>query len=235
MAIFRATLDFPFPLKTIADSADYCAIEKPIGVGTNILFLTKFLSFSPIYSLDAELSGIILCAKNKQFYNNLRNIYGSAKIVFNFTIFAQNNDDLPDEITCNLPITKHHECDRMIVSHTTGKKSQTIFKKIKTLKQFTLWSAEMNFLRKHQARLHAYEVGIKILGEDTYGEIPIPFLSNFKQKVKLNRKGILMPLYPAICIYLSEINFPYDGSNVKITSPLPSKFMTMLKIIQKWN
>ncbi|MDR0418535.1 MAG: hypothetical protein LBH08_03870 [Puniceicoccales bacterium] len=224
-----------FSLKIIANSTGYCAIEKPIGTETSFLLSTKFLSFSPVYSLDRELSGIVLCAKNKQSYNSLRNIYGSAKMVFNFIILAQNNDNLPDEITCDLPIAKHREYGHMIISHTTGKKSRTIFKKIKILKQFTLWSVEMDFLRKHQARLHAHEVGIKILGEDVYNKIPIPILSNFKQTVKLNRKGILMPLYPAVCIYLSEINFPYDGNNVKITSPLPSKFTAMLKIIQKWN
>jgi 23S rRNA-/tRNA-specific pseudouridylate synthase len=228
-------LDYHFSSGTIIDFTDYCAIEKPIGIETGALFMAKFFSFSPIYDLDLELSGIILCAKNKHFYKSLRNIYGSGKIAFYFTVFAQSDIDLPEEIICDLPIAQHRERDCMVISHTTGKKTQTIFRKIEILKQFTLWSAETNFLRKHQIRLHAHEVGIKILGEDVYNKIPVPFLSDFKSKVKSNRKGILTPLYPAVCIYLSEIDFFYGGSNIKMVSALTSKFVTMLKIIKKWS
>jgi 23S rRNA-/tRNA-specific pseudouridylate synthase len=233
--ISRAALNFHFPSKIIADSTDYCAIEKPIGIETDTLFVKKNSTLSPIYFLDGELGGIILCAKNKQFYNNLRNAYGSAKVAFHFTIFAQSNGDLSEEITCNLPIAQHRARDSMIISHTTGKKTQTIFKKIDNLNRFTLWSAEIFFLRKHQIRLHAHGVGIKILGEDIYDKIPAPILSDFKLKTKSNRKKILMPLYPAICIYLSEINFSHGNHDIKIVSPPPNKFATMLKIIQKWN
>jgi 23S rRNA-/tRNA-specific pseudouridylate synthase len=229
------TLDAHFSLKIVADSADYCAMEKPIGVETSVLFTAKFSSFSPIYYLDPELSGIILCAKNKQFYNDLRNDYGSGKMAFNFTVFACSGADLSEEIVCDLPIAQHRERDCMIISHTTGKKSQTIFKKIENINQFTRWSAETSFLRRHQIRLHGQEVGIKILGEDIYDKIPIPFLSDFKRKVKSNRKGILMPLYPSVCIYLSKINFDYQGKSICIALSLPDKLAAMLKIIQKWN
>jgi 23S rRNA-/tRNA-specific pseudouridylate synthase len=218
-----------------ADSADWCVIEKPIGIGVGSLLGERFPLLSPIYVIDTELGGIILCAKNKQFYNKFRNAYGSDEMTLRFTILARNDADFPLEIICNLPIARHYEGNRMMISHTTGKKAQTIFRKIETLKQFVLWSAETTFLRKHQIRLHAQELGIKILGEDIYAKIPVPFLSDFKSKVKPNRKGILMPLYPTVCIYLSEIRFCYGGSNIKVVSPLPDKFAAMLKIIQKWS
>jgi 23S rRNA-/tRNA-specific pseudouridylate synthase len=224
-----------FQLKIIKDSADYYVIEKPIAAEMRTSLAAKFSLFSPIYSLEPEESGIILCAKNKLFYNELRNFYGSEKITFNFTIFARNNDELGEEIICDLPIAQHRERDCMIISHSTGKKAKTIFKKLENLRQFTLWSAETRFLRKHQIRLHAHEVGIAIFGEDLYNKTPVPFLSDFKSKVKTNRKGISTPLYPAICIHLSTIKFPHGGENVTIETPLPGKFTSMLKIIQKWN
>ncbi|MDR1590744.1 MAG: hypothetical protein LBR92_01980 [Puniceicoccales bacterium] len=229
------TLDFHFTLKTVADAEDWCVFEKPIGIDMEVLLAMKLSLFSPIYRLDSELSGIILCAKNKNFYNELRNGYGSEAMTFHFTILAQNDVNLLEEIVCDLPIAQHRERDCMIISHTTGKKARTIFKKIATLEQFTLWSAETKFLRKHQIRLHAHEMGIKILGEDIYDKIPTPFLSDFKSNVKSNRKRLAMPLYSATCVCLPEINFFYGGSDIKIRSPLPSKFASMLKIIKKWN
>ncbi|MDR2372413.1 MAG: hypothetical protein LBD60_04680 [Puniceicoccales bacterium] len=224
-----------FSLKIVADSADWCALEKPIGIEVSSLLGAKSSLLSPIYAIDMELGGIILCAKNKQFYNALRNAYGSDGVTLCFTILALDNADFSTEIICDLPIARHYEGNRMIISHTTGKKARTIFRKTEILEQFVLWSAETNFLRKHQIRLHAQELGIKILGEDIYDKIPVPFLSDFKLKAKPNRKGMLMPLYPAVCIYLSEIKFCYGGSDTKIVSPLPDKFAAMLKIIQKWN
>jgi 23S rRNA-/tRNA-specific pseudouridylate synthase len=232
---FGAALDSPSSLKIVADAADWCVIEKPIGIEAGSLLKGKPPLLSPIYAIDRELGGIVLCAKNKQFYNGLRNAYGSDEVTLGFTVLAQNGVDFPMEIICNLPIARHFGGDRMIISHRTGKKVRTIFRKIETLKPFALWSAETNFLRKHQIRLHAQELGIKIFGEDIYDKIPVPFLSDFKPKAKPNRKGILMPLYPAVCIYLSEIKFSCGNGDIKVTSPLPDKFAAMLKIIQKWN
>jgi 23S rRNA pseudouridine1911/1915/1917 synthase len=230
----KTALDSHFPLKIIADSANYCAIEKPIGIETGALMKKNF-SLAPIHCLDVELGGIILCAKNKQFYNDLRNAYGSEAMAFHFTILAKGDANLAEEMVCDLPIAQHRGRNCMIISHGTGKKARTIFKKIETVSSLSLWSAETNFLRKHQIRLHGHERGMKIVGEDIYDKIPLPFLSDFKRKVKPNRRGIPMPLYPAICIYLSKITFNDQGERICIASPLPDKFTIMLKIIQKWN
>jgi hypothetical protein len=118
----------------------------------------QFSLFSPIYDLDLELGGIVLCAKSKRFYNNSRNAYGSEKIVFHFTMFAQSDTELPEKMICNFPIPQHRWQDCMIISHTTGKKHK-LFRKSEKLKQFSLWSVEANFLCKHQSRLHVHEVG----------------------------------------------------------------------------
>jgi hypothetical protein len=232
---WRAELDFHSTLKTVADSEDWCVFEKPIGIDMEVLLERKTSLFSPIYHLDPELGGIILYAKNGQFYNKLRNDYGSEAMVFHFTILAQNDANLREDIICVLAISQYRDRDFMIFSLTPGKKKRTIFKKIATFKQFAWWSAETKFLRKHQIRLHAHEMGIRILGEDIYDKIPTPFLSDFKSNIKMNRKKNTIPLYPAVCVYLPEINFSYEESAIKITSPLPGKFTAMLKIIKKWS
>jgi len=66
-----------------------------------------------------------LCAKNKISHRTLRNLFGSEKIMFQFMLLARNNDQLAEEMACELPIAQHREFDYMIISHTTGKKSKT--------------------------------------------------------------------------------------------------------------
>jgi hypothetical protein len=58
-----------------------------------------------------------------------RNAYGSEKIVFHFTMFAQSDTELPEKMICNFPITQHRWQDCMIISHTTGKKHKLFIKK----------------------------------------------------------------------------------------------------------
>jgi 23S rRNA-/tRNA-specific pseudouridylate synthase len=90
-------------------------------------------------------------------------------------------------------------------------------------------------LRRHQIRLHAYEVGIPIFGENIYDQIPMPLLSDFKKNVKQNRKGSPSTLYDSICIHLAKLSFPLGDRPVSIEALLPNKLRAMLKIIEKWN
>jgi hypothetical protein len=78
-------------------------------------------------------------------------------------------------------------------------------------------------------------MGIPIFGEDSYDQIPVPLLSDFKKSIKSNRKGTPPPLYPSLCIHLSKIDFPWEDKNMIIRAPLAKKLDAMLKIIKKWN
>ncbi|MDR2806739.1 MAG: hypothetical protein LBB11_01110 [Puniceicoccales bacterium] len=215
-------------LEIITQEEHYFAVNKPAHMSP------IFHEAQRIYPLDRELSGIMLWAKDDATTSILRNSFGSNEIKFCFTIVAKTVPTLADEMTCNLPIARHNCNDGMLISNTTGKKSLTKFKKIEVTKQYTLWSAETYFLRCHQVRLHAYEQGIPIFGEDFYGQTPIPCFSDLKSSAKLNRKGIFVPLYPSLCIHLSQIDFPLENHRVFLQVPLPRKLDAMLKIIKKW-
>jgi 23S rRNA pseudouridine1911/1915/1917 synthase len=216
-------------LNILEQNNDYIAVNKPANI---VLTLpTPQL----IYSLDSELSGIVLLAKDQKICATLRNMLGSDQILFYFFLIAQTISNLEDEIVCDLPIARHRSSNYMLISHTTGKKAVTKFKKIEIIKSYTLWSAETKFLRRHQIRLHAHEIGIPILGENYYRQVPIPLLSDLKKNVKLNRKGIPSSLYNSICIHLSQIVFPWESKHISMKASLPSKLDSMLKIIEKWN
>ncbi|MDR2200969.1 MAG: hypothetical protein LBN94_02585 [Puniceicoccales bacterium] len=188
-----------------------------------------------IYSLDEELSGVVLLANDRKKVATLRNCLGSRGMGFHFLLLARSVSDLPGEISCPLPMGKHRRENRMFISHRNGKKTFTQFEQLDHFRSHTLWSAKTDFPRRHQIRLHAHEVGIPVLGEDLYDQIPLPFLSDFKKHVKPNRKEFLAPLYASICIHLLRIDFPGENGTVTVEAPLPDKWNAMLKIIKKWN
>ncbi|MDR1435514.1 MAG: hypothetical protein LBI77_03880 [Puniceicoccales bacterium] len=216
-------------LEIIAQKNNYFAINRLANTAI------PFPEAQSIYSLDRELSGVVLLAKDKETRSILRNVFGSNRAMFSFTLVAKTISTLADEIVCDLPIAQHCQRDFMVISNRTGKKSSTKFRKLEVTKYYTTWSAETYFLRRHQIRLHAHEMGIPIFGEDTYDQIPVPFLSDFKRHIKLNRKGTPSSLYPSPCIHLSKIDFPWEDKNVIIQASLAEKWDAMLKIIKKWN
>ncbi|UPA28445.1 MAG: hypothetical protein LW808_004085 [Verrucomicrobiota bacterium] len=188
-----------------------------------------------IYPLDPELSGVVLYAKNKGSLCELRNAYGSQQFTFHWTVLAQ-KQVLEESITCSLPIAKSADGNGMKISHRMGKQAQTKFQKQNNIgKSFTLWSAETHFIRPHQIRIHAYEVGIPVLGESLYNTTPIPSLSDLKSHVKENRKGPPEPIYDSVMIHLSSVSFPLCGNNYTIDAPLPDTYAAALKIIERWS
>ncbi|MDE6575803.1 MAG: hypothetical protein K2L24_00120 [Opitutales bacterium] len=188
-----------------------------------------------IYSLDPELSGVVLYAKNKGSLCELRNAYGSQQFTFRWTILAR-NQVLEESVICSLPIAKSADGDRMRVSHKKGKQTRTEFQKQENIgKSFTLWSAKTHFIRPHQIRIHAYEVGIPVLGESIYNTTLIPSLSDLKLHTKENRKGPPEPIYDSVMIHLSSVSFPLRGNNYAIDAPLPDAYAAALKIIERWS
>jgi 23S rRNA-/tRNA-specific pseudouridylate synthase len=207
----------------------YIAVNRPANGEIS------FTSAKPIYPLDSELSGIALFGENNAITAALRNALGSDQMAFQFMLIAKTAATLPDEITCDLPLAPHFQENRMVVSHRTGKKTFTKFKKIEASTSHTLWSAETTFIRRHQIRLHAHEVGISIFGENIYAQIAVPSLPDFKKNVKQSRKGPPSTFYNSICIHLAKLHFSLGGSGVTIEAPWPEKLGAMLKIMAKWS
>lgn len=195
-----------------------------------------------VYDLDPELSGIVLCAKTKEALHLLKNAFGSQQFTFHWELLTLHDDPVeyakkdfrklsPDNFTCALPIEENKM--NCYISHRKGKKTETRFQK-KEENRYVTWEAQSHFLRKYQIRLHAFESGLSILGEDLYQTVPIPTFQELKFKAKANKKNIFLPLYDPICIHLKAVEIKFEEQHYFIESELPKKWQAMLKIIQKW-
>jgi len=247
----------PQRLNVLAQGEDWIALEKPPGVAVSfqdweekgILGLTEALVtqiraekpelkrmgldwISPVFALDSEMSGMALFARTEDAAKRLRNSLGSKEFSFTFTLLARSAPDLPTEITCDLPLAKHQRLTQIIVSHTTGKMSETTFQRGESAGPYHLWTARTHYPRLHQVRVHAHESGIMIPGDKRYGAEPLPLLSAIKKGYR-GDPNKEQPLGGQIALHLSEVSWPGSAGEIKVQVPLPKKFTTMIKLISE--
>jgi len=181
-----------------------------------------------IYNLDAELSGVLLYAKVESAEETLKNAVGSNEVEFTYHFLA-NNLSGEREHCCDLPIARHASEARSLVSHKTGKKCETHFRYLRSYGFLELWEAKSRYIRPHQARLHAAEVGLSLVGETVYSKGEQVYLSSLKRGYRGSRERE-RPIYDAIAAHLVQVTLPDDDFGVStITAPLPGKFSSLLK------
>lgn len=190
-------------------------------------------SVHSIYFLEPEVSGVALLATNKLEQERLRNQFGSNEMAFAYRFLTRGTASLSDEMSCELPLAPHFHEKRAVVSARTGKKSQTHFKRLEQWADYELWEATTSYPRPHQIRIHAYECGLKIVGEQLYGE-PVPgvFMSSLKRKFR--PKGKEAPLYKYLALHLASISWlGIEGERLEVKSELPRKFSVLLKKLKE--
>lgn len=185
-----------------------------------------------VFSPETEISGLqILADKATSSLELWKNALGSAQFRFRYRLLARPTCTPESEFACSLPVAQHFKEARALVSHTTGKKSETLFRRLEKLGAYEYWEAETAFPRFHQIRLHAMECGLPIIGDALYGDVPLIRISELRPKKRLN-KGEDKPLYAEIALHLASVSIA-DGtpglSARTINAPLPNGFETLLK------
>ncbi len=186
-----------------------------------------------IFNLDAELSGVLLFAKDERNEELLKNASGSDMLTYRFHLLAYT--ETPErEFMCDLPLARHFNDRRMIVSHKTGKKTETRFRFLRPYGRYQLWEAETTTLRVHQVRIHAAERGLQVVGETLYSDGGQIYLSRLKRDYQGDGDRE-QPLYKALCIHLVEVGINVEGESfAPVTAPLPSRFATLLKRLDEF-
>ncbi len=183
---------------------------------------------------DAEISGIVLLSDRENGLSDAwRNAVGSEQLRFVFIFLSKKTAEeaLPDDFVCSLPVAAHFSEPRALISHKTGKKSETRFVRTECFGNYELWRAETVFPRLHQIRLHAQESGLPIVGDALYGGVPAVSNAEFGRRGRLN-KGEVRPLYAPPCVHLERVLVSEKapaGTEFDIVAALPDGFSALLK------
>lgn len=245
----------PLRLPIIARGGDWLVLNKPPGVpwipdawiprptdlvrevrrqlreGKPQLARLGISAFDAIVGPDLVASGAVLCAATESEGDRLANAMGSGQIELTYR-FVTMGRPAQSEIVCDLPIAPHETEPRMLVSHSSGKKTLTTFRLEQRYRGYGVWTATTTFNRQHQIRLHAAESALPIVGESRYAKAAPIFLSEIKRNYRPAGDGTRVehPLYGELCLHLARIAFPgADGKRVLVEVPLPKGFAVLLK------
>lgn len=188
-----------------------------------------------VYHLDAEASGLVLIATNRDVAARWREHLGACKMLFTFAFLARGEGTVDEAFRCDLPVAQHLHEPRMLVSHRTGKQAETVFRCTERFGEWALWEAETRFPRLHQIRLHAAECALDMAGEQHYTQTPLLYLSQFKRRYR--GRAVEKPLYDALALHLGGVRIEPHAAlaeAMSITCPLPDKFSVMLRKLREY-
>ena len=208
------------------------AIHAAASAGKPQLAALGIAGCSRIHHLDAEVSGVAVLATSEAAAARLRNEQGSGAWEFVFELVAE-ADDLPDELTCELPLTRHMSQPRMIVSHRQGKQCATRFRRLRQLGKHAVWEARTPQNRLHQVRVHAAERGLRIVGEHLYARVRPVYLSSLKRHYRPGREEE-RPLHAGVALHLGEVRITAGSAAAPlICAPKPRSLLTLIKRLEE--
>ncbi|MFP4283111.1 MAG: hypothetical protein ACLFR7_13210 [Opitutales bacterium] len=183
-----------------------------------------------IFQTEAELAGLTLFAKDFETGEFWSNAYGSRQFELKVLLLSGRAPRGEETLHCDLPLARHQTRPEMLVSHKSGKKCETHFRRLQDLGRFSLWEATTPYLRMHQIMLHAFEVGLGVVGDRRYaGEGPL-YLSQLKRTFMPKGDEEEAPLYPGPAMYLAEMMVPMpEGGPVTIAMDHPKRFNALLR------
>lgn len=239
------------------------ALEKPVGVQVladnwypRIPVLTEAINYQvangkgemerlglvgegarAIFQLEPAMAGFALFAKDGETGLRWSNDYGSGLFTLTIRFLSAKAPPGVETMDCDLPIARHGGREnRMLVTHRTGKKTETRFRRLEQFGRYTLWEATTHYLRMHQIQLHAFEVGLGVVGDSLYA-VEAPFyLSSVKRGFRPKGDAQEEPLYDGPAMYLAGATFPLaeGAGEVSIAIDPPKRFTAILRNLERY-
>ncbi|MGC2519208.1 MAG: RluA family pseudouridine synthase [Burkholderiales bacterium] len=170
----------------------------------------KFLELA--HRLDRDTSGLLILAKKRSALTALHAALREGRMRKRYLALVKGKWKGAGK-RVNLPLKKYltQAGERRVSVAADGRESQTVFRRERAFRDFTLLSAELLTGRTHQIRVHLMHLGFPIAGDDKYGD--------FELNRALAKQGL-----KRMFLHAAELEFehPVSGATLKLDSPLPA-------------
>ena len=208
-----------------------------------------------VHRLDADTSGVLLCARTKPALDFLSGQFQSKTVAKKYhaivavlpperamklpTPIVERTPDggLPPEFTVELALGQDEaNPGRMRVFRKRGgKPSTTVFRVLEWFGRFALFECSPLTGRTHQIRLHLAAAGVPVLNDPFYGDPEVRLLlSGLKRGYKGRDEE--KPLLDRLALHASEliVKHPETREPTTIRAELPHEFDVALKYLRKF-
>lgn len=223
-------------LKPVFEVEDFAVFDKPSGVMVHPTRKTTAYSLLDeirhyfgdkadlAHRIDAETSGLVLVAKNKQASTILKTMFEHRKCDKEYLALVKGQ--LKNNITIDKPISKSNSTIKvkMTCENKKGKASITHVHPLEFNKKdnTTLVKAIPITGRQHQIRVHLDSIGHTILGDPIYG-IDDQIADEYLRKILSDEKRIELTGAKRLMLHANNLLFFYKDKEYDITSKF-SKF-----------
>jgi 23S rRNA pseudouridine1911/1915/1917 synthase len=194
----------------ISKSTEYCLLDEVryyFGDDANL-----------VHRIDAETSGLIMCAKDREIESKLKLMFEEKKYKKSYLAIVRG--ELKESISIDTSIQKEGKAIGVrMAAGVEGKKSKTIINPIQYNKDkdLTLVEAIPVTGRQHQIRVHLHSIGHTILGDPIYG-VEDDFADAYLDRLLDDKKREEVSGSHRLWLHANYLEFSYEGGLYKICS-----------------
>ena len=223
-------------LKPIFEADDFAVFDKPSGLMVHPTRKTTRYSLLDevrhhfgdkadlVHRIDAETSGLVLVAKNKQANTLLKALFENRECTKEYLAIVKGQ--LKNDVTIDKPISKSDSAItiRMTCENEQGKVSVTHIQPLKFNEKnnTTLVKAMPVTGRQHQIRVHLDLIGHRILGDPIYG-VDDQVANQCLKKTLSEKERIELTGAKRLMLHANNLSFIYKDKKYDISSKF-SKF-----------
>ncbi len=188
-----------------------------------------------VHRLDADTSGVLLCAKTKPALDFLSGQFQGKTVEKRYLALVAGSPP-EDSFVVDRPIREDERIPgRMRTVPKAGKASATEFRVLERFGRFTWLECRPLTGRTHQIRVHLAYAKYPILNDVFYGDPAIQLLlSGLKRGYK--GRADERPLIARLALHAAAltVKHPETREAVTIEAPLPNTFEVALKYLRKY-
>ncbi|HKQ98106.1 MAG TPA: RluA family pseudouridine synthase [Candidatus Polarisedimenticolia bacterium] len=213
------------PLTVLFENDDLIVIDKPEGLAVIptreagapcVIAILAATGMRPyvVHRLDKDVSGVLLVAKTPDMHRYLNARFESREVNKNYLAVTHGRiRKAQGRIQSRL---RQFGSSRMGVDPKSGKASLTLYRVLETFGPYTMVSAHPVTGRRHQLRVHFYDIGHAIVGDGWYGD---PEAQRGYPRLLLHARSVALTLP--------------DGAHFRVTAPAPPSFTEAVATLRR--